>query len=221
MAEKPNRVSRKRDGGDGDERIAVVLERGDEIAERGIAGRQSDASGPGDGEEDTAAGAAGNPDGVSFGDAGEGGGIVLVVGDGDCAAKVRTESGALARTSAIDCGSWPPVAGIGIDDAADAEWAVDECGDGAGADVRGYSGADAVGGQDVVLAGGQGGAFAGVPTPSPKRTLVVAVGLIECGEDAGGGLLLVEGGDFFPGDSVGANLKGAEPAGWGAATECR
>ena len=97
------------------------------------------------------------------------------------------------RTSAIDCGSWPPVAADGIDDAADAEGAVDERGDGARADVGGDAGADAVGGLDVVLAGGQGGAFAGVSAAVAEEDFGGAVGLIEGGEDGGRRLLLDRG----------------------------
>ena len=52
-----------------------------------IAGRQRGAAGAGDGEEDAAIGAAGNPDRVGLGDAGEGRGEVLVVGDRDGAAE--------------------------------------------------------------------------------------------------------------------------------------
>ncbi len=105
--------------------------------------------------------------------------------------------------------------GLGIDDSADAERAVDQRGDGACADVGGYSGTDAIDGMDVVLTCGQGGAFASVADTVAEEDFRGGVGLIQRGEDACRGLLLVEGGDFFPGDSVSPNLEGAESASWG------
>ena len=165
-------------GRDGDEGIAVFVERGDEISQGWIAWRQGHASASGDGEEGTAAGAAGNPDGVGFGDAGEGGGVVLVVGDGDGTAEGENGQGGVAADIGDRLRILAAGGRFGIDDAADSERAVDERGDAAGADVGGYSGTDTVGGLDVVLACGQGGAFAGVADAVAEEDFGGAVGLI-------------------------------------------
>jgi hypothetical protein len=86
--------------------------------------------------------------------------------------------------------------GLGIDDAADAERAVDERSDGACTYVGGYSGTDAVVGLGVVLPCGQGCAFAGVADAVAEEDFGSAVRLIERGEDGGRWFLLVECGDF-------------------------
>ena len=97
---------------------------------------------------------------------------------------VSTEEGALAA----DVGDGLRVLAAGgggrVDDAADAERAVNERGDGAGADVGRDAGADAVGGLNVVLAGRQRGAFAGFHAIA-EEDLGGGVGLIQRGEDGG------------------------------------
>ena len=128
----------------------------------------------------------------------KGRGEVLIVGDGDGAAEGqhgqrRVGANVVDRLRILAAGG-----GHGIGDAADAERAIDQGGDGAGGDVAGRPDADAVGGLNVVLPGGQRRSFDAVA----EEDLGGAAGKVQRGEDLRRGRLIVEGGHLSPGDTV-------------------
>jgi hypothetical protein len=158
-AEAERDVRREMDGARG---VAGGVERGAEILEGGGAGIDGAAVGGGDGEVDELALAV--PEGVGAGlaDAGEGAGVVLVVAEGDDAVEREDgERGVIARV-----GEFFRVGGAGggqrVDDGLGAEGAAEEGGERASGDLALQAEAGAVGGDDVVDAGGQARAGAAV-----------------------------------------------------------
>ena len=91
--------------------------------------------------------------------------------------------------SSIDCGILAAGGGVRIVDAADAERAIDQGGDGAGGDVAGRPDAGAVVGLNVVLPGGQRRSFDAVA----ELDLGGSAGQVQRGEDLRRGRLIDRG----------------------------